>query len=212
MASMQYLPAAVNVGVAGETAVPRMTVAEPKEARDASPATWEQSGKPARSGPQRKNSTLPVTAPFACVPASVAVSVTVLPMPTLPEEALVVKVGGSGASESVFIDRSWFPPTPSTEMIRWWYGDPLIEPAALPAPQSICEPMWPPHAASTSVLGLVKCTVSCSLSPPFDEAQDIEVIVPFQIVTLPATGVLPPGRVTHVAVGIAKVDGPLKGP
>ena len=41
-----------------------------------------------------------------------------------------------------------------------WYGEPEIEPALLPAPQSICEAMCPPQASSTVEFVAVKVTIT----------------------------------------------------
>src|SRR5437660_5804030 len=121
-----------------------------------------QSGLEA-AGPQTKNLTVPVTAPFE--PDRVAVSVTDWPSVIWPELAWVVKTAGTGRIAAAFSERSWLPPDPSRSSRRMWYGEPEIAPALLPAPQSIWEAMWPPQATRAVALVAVKLMVTerCSL-------------------------------------------------
>src|SRR5947207_178597 len=56
-------------------------------------------------------------------------------------------------------DRSWLPPEPSRSTSRVWYGDPEIEIAELPRPQSWRVAMWPPHASTGFATLAVNVTV-----------------------------------------------------
>ena len=65
-----------------------------------------------------------------------------------------------------------------------WYGEPLIEPAAVACGHVTSSATWPPQAITTSGLEAVNVTVidccspATSLAPP----SEASVIVPFQIV------------------------------
>ena len=108
----------------------------------------EQSGFETRLGPQTKKATLPLTVPFG--PASVARSVTDWPSVIEEELTCVVNVAGTGATAAAASERSMLPRPPLSRLrSRMWYDEPEIEPALLPAPQSICDAMWPPQASRT---------------------------------------------------------------
>src|SRR5437773_4904717 len=109
-------------------------------------------------GPQTKNLTEPLTGPFE--PESVDVSVTDWLMTTELLLTVVSKVAGIGRIEAAASERSWFPPLPSSEIRRMWYGEPGIAPALLPRPQSICEPTWPPQASTTVAFEAVNLIVT----------------------------------------------------
>ncbi len=68
-----------------------------------------------------------------------------------------------------------------------WYGEPEIAPALLPAPQSICEAMWPPQARRTVEFVAVKVTITVRLPAGSLAPYAMPVIVPFQIEIEPAT-------------------------
>ena len=126
----------------------------------------EQSGFETRFGPQTKKETVPLTVPFG--PASVATSVIGWPSVIDPELTCVVKIAGTGATAVAASERSMLPPLPSSESSRMWYEEPEIAPALFPAPQSICDAMWPPQASTTVEFDAVKVTISDRFSAGSD--------------------------------------------
>ena len=91
-------------------------------------------------------------------------SVTDWPSTIEEEPTCVVNVAGTGATAAAASERSMLPRLPLSRVIsRMWYGEPEIEPALLPAPQSICEAMWPPQATSTVESEAVKVTITVRL-------------------------------------------------
>jgi len=73
--------------------------------------------------------------------------------------AVVVVTGDTMAP--LLIDRSWLPTEQflsehMKSMSLMWYGDPLIDDAELPAPQSVWAAMWPDHERTTVADDAVK--------------------------------------------------------
>jgi hypothetical protein len=171
----------------------------------------EQSGFETRLGPQTKKETVPLTIPFG--PASVARSV--IDWPSEIDAALdcVVKVAGTGATAAAANERSMLPSPPlSRSSRRMWYGEPEIEPAALPRPQSICEAMWPPQASSTVELVAVNVTTTERLLAGSLLPYAMFVIVPFQIEIEPGACVeLELAKAIPVSSGIGNEEPPAHG-
>ncbi len=93
-----------------------------------------------------------------------------------------------------------------------WYGEPEIEPALLPTPQSICEAMWPPQASSTVEFVAVKVTITERFPAASLLPYTMFVIVPFQIVIAPGACVeLEFAKAIVVSAGIGKEEPPAQG-
>jgi hypothetical protein len=76
--------------------------------------------------------------------------------------AVVVVTGAAIAP--LLMDRSWLPTEQflsehTKSMRRMWYGDPLIDEAEFPVPQSVCDAMWPDQESTIVGAEAVKYTV-----------------------------------------------------
>src|SRR5215470_14349314 len=99
-------------------------------------------------GPQTKNATEPVGAGCPFGPVSVAVSVMEVRPTVAAVELTWVTMVGSGNTPEALRALSCAPQLKLQESSAMWYGEPLIAEAEWPAPQSIDDPMWPPHAST----------------------------------------------------------------
>ena len=143
---------------------------------------------------QTKNATLPDVPP--AFPESVAVSCTCAPTVAVPLLALVTTLA-TGAIAEAFIWRSWAPPPPSIEVRNMWYGEPLIEPAPFPMPQSTSEATWPPQAITAveavEVKSISICCWSAARVPSFTSVIDPLQIDMYRLATGDAGASAPAG-------------------
>src|SRR5262245_14710132 len=65
---------------------------------------------------------------------------------SLGTASLMIVIDEGKITASAESERSWLPPFPSRSRSRMWYGEPEMDTAELPAPQSARVAMWPPHA------------------------------------------------------------------
>ena len=77
---------------------------------------------------------------------------------------MVIEPGKMTASAES--ERSWFPPPPSRSVSLMWYGEPVMETAALPAPQLTRVAMWPPQARTGFATVVVKLIVIRAVLSP----------------------------------------------